>query len=365
MLLDSSGHIKLTDFGLSKQFRISHKLTHDQAYCTSSKDCECRDTKTRTFCGTAEYLAPEILLERPYGFEVDWWSLGTFLYEMLIGVTPFYAENHAVMYRRVIEDELRFPVEFRDPNARDLISRLLIRDPKQRLGTGADGADSIKAHPFFKMVNWADLMARRIAAPYIPQVRNPMDVQWFDEAFTKMTPRISPAPISPLKQQQQQQPQDYSISMNSSSLGSDTPLSNFGNGSIVNSQQQPAMQADVFNGYTYISSSAHTYMNNFSELRQAAGVAQQQPSLTSHPVPPASSSGIVMHGGLGTSTPPASNPIKKRRKKSTATQQNPLNGQEQSPMGNNASTSSQDESVKSSTSSFLHDDEVLEFEMDL
>lgn len=218
VLLDHTGHIKLTDFGLSKQFKVSHKLTHSlSAVCTNSKDCECNKTVTRTFCGTAEYLAPEILLERPYGFEVDWWSLGTFLYEMIAGTTPFYADNHAEMYRRVIEDDLKFPDDFNgDIYTRDLITRLLIRDPQTRgwsvvLGNNSNNnggantnsnplmvADGIMQHGYFRHVNWHDLLNGRIMAPYVPQVRNPLDAQWFDEAFTRMTPRISPCPINQL-----------------------------------------------------------------------------------------------------------------------------------------------------------------------
>jgi serine/threonine protein kinase len=110
VLLSPSGHVILTDFGLSKQFRISLTFTE----------------KTSTFCGTAEYLAPEVLREEPYGYEVDWWSLGTFLYEMLTGITPFWAEDQVTMYRRVLEDELEFPEDLVGLEARDLISGVFI-----------------------------------------------------------------------------------------------------------------------------------------------------------------------------------------------------------------------------------------------
>lgn len=117
VLLEPSGHIKLTDFGLSKQFKISQKFNEREFDCNG-------EPRTRTFCGTAEYLAPEILQEKPYSFEVDWWSLGTFLFEMLSGVTPFWAENHVVMYRRILEDRLEFPPDLIGSDAMDLISKV-------------------------------------------------------------------------------------------------------------------------------------------------------------------------------------------------------------------------------------------------
>lgn len=244
VLLDSAGHIKLTDFGLSKQFKISHRITHDQAYCLNSKDCECRYARTRTFCGTAEYLAPEVLLEQPYGFEVDWWSLGTFLYEMVAGVTPFYSENHSTMYRRVLQETLSFPDYFESMELRDLLSRLLVRNPQRRLGAGPDGAETIKAHPIFNSFNFQKLLSGKISAPYIPKIKSEDDVSWFDECFTKLTPRISPSPAL----------------LNNVD---ETECNNLAKKGKLDSNISPSTlnnsMNEMFGGYSYISSSISQY----------------------------------------------------------------------------------------------------------
>ncbi|CDH50007.1 ypk2p [Lichtheimia corymbifera JMRC:FSU:9682] len=170
VLIGSNGHIVLTDFGLSKIFD------------------ENDNGMTQTFCGTAEYLAPEVLLGEAYTFTVDYWSLGTLLYEMLAGVTPFWAETHMEMYRRVLDDPLDFPQHF-DPITRDFLSGLLERDPSQRLGW--DGADSVKAHPFFDRMDWDKVARLELTPPYVPELRSETDLTHFDEAFINMSPCIS------------------------------------------------------------------------------------------------------------------------------------------------------------------------------
>ncbi|KAG0179310.1 hypothetical protein DFQ28_003020 [Apophysomyces sp. BC1034] len=174
ILLAADGHVVLTDFGLSKQFM---------------PDSE--DQRTRTFCGTAEYLAPEILQAEDYSFAVDFWSLGTILFEMLTGVTPYWAETHSEMYRRVLEDDLEFPEDF-DPVTADFIRGLLEREPTARLGTGTDGPITIRSHPYFDTLDWSDVYYKRIRPPYVPNLRSETDFSNFDEDFLRMTPRLSP-----------------------------------------------------------------------------------------------------------------------------------------------------------------------------
>ncbi|KAF9209955.1 hypothetical protein BGZ49_009231 [Haplosporangium sp. Z 27] len=178
ILLALDGHIVLTDFGLSKQF---------PSFSGSTPNLE--ENKTNTFCGTAEYLAPEILRAAEYSYAVDWWSLGTLLYEMLSGITPFWAENHAQMYQRVLEDDLEFFMEI-DQYAVDFISGLLERNPDNRLGSG--GADDVKSHPYFSSIDWDIVMQRKLPCPYVPELVSEEDLSNFDDAFLTMTPRLSP-----------------------------------------------------------------------------------------------------------------------------------------------------------------------------
>lgn len=157
ILLDYTGHIALCDFGLCK---------------LDMKDQD----KTNTFCGTPEYLAPELLHGNGYTKTVDWWTLGVLLYEMVTGLPPFYNENTNEMYRRILSDPLVFPDALkpsssgRDPHRdlRDLLTRLLDRRPDMRLG--AKGAEEIKAHDFFREIDWRKLLARKYEAPFKPNV---------------------------------------------------------------------------------------------------------------------------------------------------------------------------------------------------
>eukprot|EP00732_Lithocolla_globosa_P003490 Lithocolla_globosa_v1_NODE_2823_length_1857_cov_19.312986.p1 type:complete len:547 gc:universal NODE_2823_length_1857_cov_19.312986:73-1713(+) len=170
ILLDSSGHIALCDFGLCKLHMT-------------------KDEKTNTFCGTPEYLAPELLIGEGYTKVVDWWTLGVLLYEMLTGLPPFYSENTNEMYRKILHEELTFPPEV-PPAARLLLSKLLDRDPTARLGHD-ENTDEIKNDPFFSEIDWQKLATRRVPSPWRPQVSSTVDTSNFDEEFTSLAPTDS------------------------------------------------------------------------------------------------------------------------------------------------------------------------------
>lgn len=183
ILLDSEGHVVLTDFGLSKEF------------LTEEKD------RTFSFCGTIEYMAPEIIRSKSgHGKSVDWWSLGILVFELLTGASPFTLEGEkntqAEVSKRILKCQPPFPTVI-GPVARDLLQKLLCKDPKKRLGSGPNGAQDIKAHPFFKGLDWVELAARRVKAPFKPIVRSELDVRNFAEEFTRLDPVYSPAGTPP------------------------------------------------------------------------------------------------------------------------------------------------------------------------
>lgn len=161
ILLDSDGHICITDFGLSKE------ITTEEG--------------THTFCGTPEYLAPEVLKGQGHGTPVDWWSLGTLIYEMLTGLPPFYSQNINLMYQRILNGDLRFPT-FITPDAQSLLEGLLCRDVSKRLGD-----DTVKPHPFFKSIDWKKLEAKEIEPPFKPKVKGNTDVTNIDPVFIQET----------------------------------------------------------------------------------------------------------------------------------------------------------------------------------
>lgn len=173
ILLTMDGHIILTDFGLSKWLEESDGFS------------------TQTFCGTAEYLAPEVLLGESYSFGIDHWSFGTILYEMLAGITPFWADNHADMYRRVLEDPLEFPADIFDYETAEFLSDILDRDPRTRLG--ANNVQEIKDHVYFADISWDDIKQRRLQPPYLPPVKDALDFTNFDPDFLAMSPALTPA----------------------------------------------------------------------------------------------------------------------------------------------------------------------------
>ncbi|KAI9636336.1 kinase-like domain-containing protein [Dioszegia hungarica] len=192
ILLDYTGHIALCDFGLCK-LNMSNTDT------------------TNTFCGTPEYLAPELLSGHGYTKCVDWWTLGVLLYEMLTGLPPYYDENTNEMYRKILSDPLRFPDEM-GSEARSLLTQLLNRDPSKRLGV--NGAQEIKNHPFFsKHIDFKKLWAKKLQPPFKPAVASAIDTSNFDEEFTSEVPQDSVVDDSHLSQTVQQQFEGFSWSV--------------------------------------------------------------------------------------------------------------------------------------------------------
>lgn len=201
ILLDANGHIALCDFGLSKA-----NLNNDGT--------------TNTFCGTTEYLAPEVLLdETGYTKMVDFWSLGVLIFEMCCGWSPFYADNTQQMYKNIAFGKVRFPKEVLSPEGRAFVKGLLNRNPKHRLGALND-ARELKAHPFFQDIDWALLRAKNIPPPFKPHISSETDTSNFDPEFTNESTSV-------LKKQMEM---------------ASTPLS-------------PGVQAN-FKGFTYVDDSA-------------------------------------------------------------------------------------------------------------
>ncbi|KAG1665295.1 hypothetical protein FOA52_015872 [Chlamydomonas sp. UWO 241] len=147
LLLDSKGYLKITDFGFVKQVR--------------------RGTKTYTTCGTPEYLAPEIIMNKGHGQSADWWALGVLVFELVSGMVPFHHEDRLTMFRRICHRDLTFPRHFSN-SLQDLLLSLLELTPALRLGSGKSGAAELKAHPWFRGFDWRALAARTLHAPYVP-----------------------------------------------------------------------------------------------------------------------------------------------------------------------------------------------------
>ncbi|KDR83366.1 hypothetical protein GALMADRAFT_55345 [Galerina marginata CBS 339.88] len=165
ILLDATGHVALCDFGLSKADLRADELT-------------------TTFCGTTEYLAPEILLdEQGYSKIVDFWSLGVLLFEMCCGWSPFYAEDTQQMYKNICFGKIRFPKGVICDDGKQFVKGLLNRNPKHRLGAHRDAAE-LKEHPFFKNIDWVGLSLKQLTPPFKPVVESDESTNNFDPEFT-------------------------------------------------------------------------------------------------------------------------------------------------------------------------------------
>ena len=163
VLIDEDGFALLTDFGLSKENMSG-------------------ESQAVSLCGTPEYLAPEVLTSnRSYGKACDWWSFGVLLYEMITGVPPFYSRDRSQLFSSIASSEPVFP-KYHPPVVKDLLQKLLVKDPSQRL---AD-ADEIMKHPFFAHVNWDIMMERQYETPYRPKVKDPTDTSHFDKSQTSV-----------------------------------------------------------------------------------------------------------------------------------------------------------------------------------
>ncbi|KAM8998043.1 ribosomal protein S6 kinase alpha-6 isoform 6-T6 [Ara ararauna] len=172
ILLDEAGHIKLTDFGLSKE-------SVDQ------------EKKAYSFCGTVEYMAPEVVNRRGHNQSADWWSFGVLMFEMLTGTLPFQGKDRNETMNMILKAKLGMP-QFLSPEAQSLLRMLFKRNPSNRLGAGSDGVEEIKRHPFFSTVDWNKLFRREIQPPFKPASGKPEDTFCFDPEFTAKTPKDSP-----------------------------------------------------------------------------------------------------------------------------------------------------------------------------
>ncbi|KRX66993.1 RAC-beta serine/threonine-protein kinase A, partial [Trichinella sp. T9] len=180
LLLDREGHIKIADFGLCKE---------DISF----------GEKTKTFCGTPEYLAPEVsgllflpvLEDNDYGRGVDWWGTGVVMYEMMCGRLPFYNKDHEKLFEMILTETVKFPGKL-SQEAKSLLSGLLMKDPNRRLGGGPEDAQEIMAHPFFEPIDWQALYEKRLVPPFRPEVQSDTDTSYFDQEFTRESVDFTP-----------------------------------------------------------------------------------------------------------------------------------------------------------------------------
>lgn len=172
ILLDEEGHIKITDFGLSKE-AIDH------------------DKRAYSFCGTIEYMAPEVVNRRGHTQSADWWSFGVLMFEMLTGSLPFQGKDRKETMALILKAKLGMP-QFLSLEAQSLLRALFKRNPCNRLGAGIDGVEEIKRHPFFVTIDWNKLYRKEVKPPFKPAVGRPEDTFHFDPEFTARTPTDSP-----------------------------------------------------------------------------------------------------------------------------------------------------------------------------
>lgn len=172
LLLDTEGYVKIADFGLCKE---------GMGY----------GDRTGTFCGTPEFLAPEVLTETSYTRAVDWWGLGVLIFEMLVGESPFPGDDEEEVFDSIVNDEVRYP-RFLSLEAIAIMRRLLRKNPERRLGASERDGEDVKKQAFFRNVSWDDLLMRKVAPPFVPTITGLEDVSNFDEEFTSEKPKLTP-----------------------------------------------------------------------------------------------------------------------------------------------------------------------------
>ena len=165
ILIHKSGYLKLTDFGFAKIV----------------------EGRTYTLCGTPEYLAPEIILNKGHGKPVDWWTCGILLYEMIAGIDPFSDDDPMMVYQKILKGKIKFPSGF-DSNAKSLVKHLLESDLTKRYGNLKGGVKDIKGHRFFKELSWEKLINMELTPPYIPKVKSASDISNFSSYPDSDTP---------------------------------------------------------------------------------------------------------------------------------------------------------------------------------
>lgn len=177
-LLDAEGHLLLTDFGLSKE------AVDGEHHC-------------RSMTGTVEYMAPEVIQQQSYGTAVDWWSFGILGFDLLTGASPFRANNDMKIREKILKSKLVMPY-FLSPDAKDLLIRLLRKEPKKRLGACMPkDMQTIKKHRFFRKIDWALLEKRELEPPIKPLITDPELAENFSTDFTDLavSPPVVPAPV--------------------------------------------------------------------------------------------------------------------------------------------------------------------------
>ncbi|BET00439.1 Protein kinase C terminal domain [Nesidiocoris tenuis] len=172
LLLDTDGYVKIADFGLCKE---------GMGF----------GDRTGTFCGTPEFLAPEVLTETSYTRAVDWWGLGVLIFEMLVGESPFPGDDEEEVFDSIVNEEVRYP-RFLSFESIAIMRRLLRKNPSRRLGSSERDAEDVKVQSFFLKINWEDLLMRRVRPPFVPTISSVEDVSNFDEEFTSEMPALTP-----------------------------------------------------------------------------------------------------------------------------------------------------------------------------
>lgn len=189
ILLTLDGHIKIADYGLCKE---------DMWYSST----------TSTFCGTPEFMAPEvilclpnsyqqptnhpqILLDKKYGRAVDWWAFGVLIYQMLLQQSPFRGEDEDEIYDAILADEPLYPIHMPRDSV-SILQKLLTREPELRLGSGPTDAQEIMSHSFFRNINWDDVRDKKVPPPFMPTIKSATDTSNFDSEFTSVTPVLTP-----------------------------------------------------------------------------------------------------------------------------------------------------------------------------